>query len=39
VLNHLLTGAGTTAPISALIDGVRKVYPGEVIVGEDLMMI
>jgi ribonuclease BN (tRNA processing enzyme) len=39
VLNHLLTSAGTTSPISTLIDGVRRVYPGEVIVGEDLMMI
>lgn len=39
VLNHLLTGAGTTSPISTLIDGVRKLYSGEVIVGEDLMMI
>jgi ribonuclease BN (tRNA processing enzyme) len=39
VLNHLLTSAGTTAPLATLIDGVRKVYSGEVIVGEDLLMI
>jgi ribonuclease BN (tRNA processing enzyme) len=39
VLNHLLTSAGTTTPLSTLIDGVRKHYPGEVIVGQDLMMI
>jgi ribonuclease BN (tRNA processing enzyme) len=39
VLNHLLTEAGTTSPLSTLIDGVRKFFPGEVIVGEDLMMI
>lgn len=37
VLNHLLMGPGT--PVSTLIDGVRKVYSGEVIVGEDLMTI
>jgi ribonuclease BN (tRNA processing enzyme) len=39
VLNHLLTSAGTTSPISMLIEGVRKFYSGEVIVGDDLMMI
>lgn len=39
VLNHLLTSAGTTSPLANLIDGVRKVYSGEVIVGEDLLMI
>ena len=39
VLNHLLTAAGMTSPISTLIEGVRKFYSGEVIVGDDLMMI
>jgi ribonuclease BN (tRNA processing enzyme) len=39
VLSHLLTGAGGTTPITTLIEGVRKSYAGEVIVGEDLMMI
>jgi ribonuclease BN (tRNA processing enzyme) len=39
VLNHQLTNAGSTAPLGALIDAVRKYYPGEVILGEDLMMI
>ncbi|MEP7314645.1 MAG: MBL fold metallo-hydrolase [Pseudomonadota bacterium] len=39
VLSHLLTGAGTTSPLSTLIDGVRKFYQGEVVLGEDLMMI
>lgn len=43
VLNHLLPG--TTAPgrpefpVTSFIEGVRKVYSGEVIVGEDLMVI
>ena len=43
VLNHLLPG--TTAPgrpefpVTTFIDGVRKVYSGEVIVGQDLMVI
>jgi ribonuclease BN (tRNA processing enzyme) len=43
VLNHLVPG--TTAPgrpdfpVTNFIDGVRKVYSGEVIVGEDLMVI
>jgi ribonuclease BN (tRNA processing enzyme) len=39
VLNHQITSAGTTSPLVTLIDGVRKFYSGEVIVGEDLMMI
>jgi ribonuclease BN (tRNA processing enzyme) len=39
VLNHLLTNAGTTSPAAPLIEGVRKFYSGEVILGEDLMMI
>ncbi len=43
VLNHLVPG--TTAPgrpdfpVTSFIDGVRKVYSGEVIVGQDLMVI
>jgi len=43
VLNHLLPG--TTAPgraefpVTTFIDGVRKVYSGEIIVGQDLMVI
>jgi ribonuclease BN (tRNA processing enzyme) len=39
VLNHLLSGAGSTSPASTLIAAVRKRYSGEVIVGDDLMMI
>jgi ribonuclease BN (tRNA processing enzyme) len=39
VLSHLLTGAAGATPITTLIDGVRKSYAGEVIVGEDLMML
>ena len=39
VLSHLLTGAGTTSPLATLVEGVRKFYSGEVILGEDLMMI
>jgi ribonuclease BN (tRNA processing enzyme) len=39
VLNHQLTGAGLASPISTLIEGIRKVYSGEVIVGEDLMVL
>ena len=39
VLNHQITSAGTTSAVSTLIEGVRKHYTGEVIVGEDLMMI
>lgn len=39
VLNHQLTSAGTTAPLAPLLEGIRKFYPGEVILGEDLMMI
>ena len=43
VLNHLVPG--TTAPdrpefpVTTFIDGVRKVYAGEVVVGQDLMVI
>lgn len=39
VLNHQLTSAGTSAPLAPLIEGVRKAYSGEVILGQDLMMI
>jgi len=39
VLNHQLTSAGTTAPLAPLLEGVRKYYSGEVVLGEDLMMI
>jgi ribonuclease BN (tRNA processing enzyme) len=39
VLNHQLTSAGTTTPLAPLIEGIRKFYSGEVILGEDLMMI
>lgn len=39
VLNHQLTSAGGSAPLAPLIEGVRKFYPGEVIFGEDLMML
>jgi ribonuclease BN (tRNA processing enzyme) len=39
VLNHLLTSAGSTAPLAPLLEGVRKYYQGEVVLGEDLMMI
>lgn len=39
VLNHQITSPGTVSPVTTLIEGVRKVYPGEVIVGEDLMTI
>ncbi len=39
VLNHQLTSAGTTLPLAPLIEGVRKFYPGEVILGQDLMTI
>lgn len=39
VLNHQLTSAGTTSPVAPLLEGVRKFYSGEVILGEDLMMI
>jgi ribonuclease BN (tRNA processing enzyme) len=39
VLNHQLTSAGTTSPLAPLLEGVRKFYSGEVILGEDLMMI
>jgi ribonuclease BN (tRNA processing enzyme) len=43
VLNHLLPGItppnGLDYPTSAFIEGVRKGYSGEVIVGEDLMVL
>ncbi len=42
VLNHQLAGpsAGNLAyPVTAFIDGVRQRYSGEVIVGEDLMVL
>lgn len=39
VLSHQITGAGVAAPVTTLIEGVRKVYAGEVIVGEDLMVL
>ena len=43
VLNHLLPGTTTPGrpdlPVTAFIDSVRKVYSGEVIVGQDLMVI
>jgi ribonuclease BN (tRNA processing enzyme) len=39
VLNHQLTSAGTASPVAPLLEGVRKFYSGEVILGEDLMMI
>lgn len=39
VLNHLLTSAGSTAPLAPLLEGIRKYYQGEVVLGEDLMMI
>jgi len=39
VLNHQITSPGTVSPLTTLIEGVRKVYSGEVIVGEDLMTI
>ena len=43
VLNHLLPGAATPGgpgyAISGFIDGVRKGYSGEVIVGQDLMVL
>jgi len=37
VLNHQISTA--SSPVSTFIDGVRKLYSGEVIVGEDLMII
>ncbi len=43
VLNHLLPGAappgGLAYPASSFIDGVRKGFGGEVIVGQDLMVL
>jgi len=43
VLNHLLPGTTTEGrlnfPVSTFIDGVRKEFDGEVIVGDDLMVI
>jgi ribonuclease BN (tRNA processing enzyme) len=43
VLNHLVQGAVTSGrlevPVTSYIDVVRKVYSGEVIVGQDLMVI
>lgn len=43
VLNHLLPGTAAAGqlsfPVTSFIDGVRKVYSGEVIVGQDLMVI
>lgn len=43
VLNHLLPGGTATGrlnfPVSTFIDGVRKEFDGEVIVGSDLMVI
>lgn len=37
VLSHQIAGAGTTSAVLSLVEGVRKKYSGEVIVGEDLM--
>jgi ribonuclease BN (tRNA processing enzyme) len=43
VLNHLLPGTAVPGrlsfPVTSFIDAVRKVYSGEVIVGQDLMVI
>ncbi|MGO9591709.1 MAG: MBL fold metallo-hydrolase [Candidatus Acidiferrales bacterium] len=43
VLNHLVPGTTTPGqpefPVTTFIDGVRKVYSGEVVVGQDLMVI
>jgi ribonuclease BN (tRNA processing enzyme) len=39
VLNHQLTNAGTSTPLGPLLEGVRKFYSGEVVLGEDLLMI
>lgn len=43
VLNHLVPGTTPPGrpefPVTTFIDGVRKAYSGEVIVGEDLMVI
>jgi len=42
VLNHQLTGPSAAKlgyPVTAFIEGVRRVYAGEVIVGQDLMVL
>ena len=43
VLNHLVPGTSVPGrlnfPVTSFIDAVRKVYSGEVIVGQDLMVI
>ncbi len=42
VLNHQLAGpsvGGLAFPVTAFIQGVRQVYSGEVIVGQDLMVL
>jgi ribonuclease BN (tRNA processing enzyme) len=43
VLNHQVPGAATpgglACPITGSIDGVRKGFAGEVIVGDDLMVL
>ena len=42
VLNHQLAGtaAGSLAyPVTAFIQGVRQGYSGEVVVGQDLMVL
>ena len=43
VLNHLIPGAANIGqlnlPVTTFIDGVRKEFDGEVIVGQDLMVI
>jgi len=43
VLNHLVPGTTASGrpefPVTTFIDGVRKVYAGEVVVGQDLMVI
>lgn len=43
VLNHLIPGASNVGqldfPVTTFIDGVRKEFDGEIIVGEDLMVI
>jgi ribonuclease BN (tRNA processing enzyme) len=43
VLNHLVPGTSTAGrpefPVTSFIDGIHKVYSGEVIVGQDLLVI
>jgi len=39
VLNHVLPGSLMDIPDSVYIDGVRRHFDGEVIVGTDQMMI